>query len=87
MAPKAGMPPKAPNGGGGGANWLCCCPDEVSPPLWFAVELSACVSISITCSTGLPLVELVLFAELELSEDEASLEEAGVVSVTVEPSA
>lgn len=74
---------KAANGGA--PNGFCCA-DEVSVAPWL-VELSDCASISITCSIGLLLVELVLSAELELSEDEASVEDAGVVSATVEPSA
>ena len=59
----------------------------MSPALWLVAELRALASSSIACSSGLLLVELVLSAVLELSEDETLLEAAGVVSVTLESSA
>ena len=76
------MLPTAPKVGG--ANWLCGCSEDVAPALWLVAALSAPASISIACSSGLLLVELVLSAVLELAEDEVVVDAGAVVSVTVE---
>lgn len=50
------------------------------------VELSNCACIAINCSRRLLFAAVVAVAGLELSDDAASLDEAAVVIVTVEPS-